>query len=202
MAFGSLDARGIWKYGEDDTEATFSALLNKGMTSVSDATKIFSGTATERAALTPPEGAIWVDTDSDRRIWEGRGGAWVDFRSLPNDGVWTVRRIEGNKREYTVDVSSWTSSVAMGSIGTSNYVQQVGGTYTKPSSIANWSAVNISVDVIPMTGDGTTPNAANLTGWFYQVTTTTGTLRVSNLTSQSLTAAQTTARFRVTLTEL
>jgi hypothetical protein len=29
MATGSLDANGIWQYGEDDSEATASALLNK-----------------------------------------------------------------------------------------------------------------------------------------------------------------------------
>jgi hypothetical protein len=29
MATGALDANGIWQYGEDDSEATFSALLNK-----------------------------------------------------------------------------------------------------------------------------------------------------------------------------
>lgn len=29
MATGALDANGIWIYGEDDSEATFSALLNK-----------------------------------------------------------------------------------------------------------------------------------------------------------------------------
>ena len=29
MATGALDTNGIWQYGEDDSEATFSALLNK-----------------------------------------------------------------------------------------------------------------------------------------------------------------------------
>jgi hypothetical protein len=29
MATGALDANGVWQYGEDDSEATFSALLNK-----------------------------------------------------------------------------------------------------------------------------------------------------------------------------
>lgn len=36
MATGALDANGVWIYGEDDSELTFSALLNKGMESVSD----------------------------------------------------------------------------------------------------------------------------------------------------------------------
>lgn len=38
MATGALDANGIWQYGEDDSEATFSALLNKLGASVSTQT--------------------------------------------------------------------------------------------------------------------------------------------------------------------
>lgn len=37
MATGALNNRGIWLYGEDDSEATFSALLNKLGSSVSNA---------------------------------------------------------------------------------------------------------------------------------------------------------------------
>lgn len=37
MATGAPDANGIWIYGEDDSEATFSALLNKLGTSASSA---------------------------------------------------------------------------------------------------------------------------------------------------------------------
>lgn len=40
MATGSLDANGIWIYGEDDSEATFSALLNKLGDSTSDVVAI------------------------------------------------------------------------------------------------------------------------------------------------------------------
>lgn len=36
MATGALDANGIWLYGEDDSESTFSGLLNKLGDSVSD----------------------------------------------------------------------------------------------------------------------------------------------------------------------
>ena len=34
MATGALDTNGVWLYGEDDSEATFSALLNKLGTSI------------------------------------------------------------------------------------------------------------------------------------------------------------------------
>jgi hypothetical protein len=36
MATGALNAQGVWIYGEDDSETTFSALLNKLGTSVSN----------------------------------------------------------------------------------------------------------------------------------------------------------------------
>lgn len=35
MATGAIDANGIWQYGEDDSETTFSALLNKVASSTS-----------------------------------------------------------------------------------------------------------------------------------------------------------------------
>lgn len=77
MAFGSKDAKGIYQYGEDDNEVNHSTLLNKLATSVSDATKHFSGTPAQRTALTPaPDGAFWVDTDTTGRAWRGIGGDW------------------------------------------------------------------------------------------------------------------------------
>lgn len=83
MAFGTKDARGIYQFGEDDAEATFSQLLNKGMQSVSDATKYFSGTPAQRAAMNPaPDGARWKDTDTAGLEWIGVAGAWAPSASL------------------------------------------------------------------------------------------------------------------------
>ena len=77
MALGSKTSRGIYLYGEDDTEASFSALLNKGMESVHDAARCFAGTPVQRAALNPaPDGATWQDTNSEARRWVGIGGGW------------------------------------------------------------------------------------------------------------------------------
>jgi hypothetical protein len=69
MATGSFDANGIWLYGEDDSEATFSALLNKGMSSVSDtvtrledtegAVQIVSATKTDTFSTSAT--TTWVD---------------------------------------------------------------------------------------------------------------------------------------------
>lgn len=39
MATGALDANGVWIYGEDDSETTFSALLNKLGDSIGDSLK-------------------------------------------------------------------------------------------------------------------------------------------------------------------
>lgn len=73
-----LDSRGIHQFIEADTSPTFSGLLNKLAGSVSTATKSFSGTPAQRAALDPaPEGARWRDTDAARREWVGVGGVWV-----------------------------------------------------------------------------------------------------------------------------
>lgn len=89
MAFGSKNARGIYLYGEDDNATNHSTLLNMLGQSVSDATKHFSGTPAQRAALTPaPEGAFWVDTDTAGRVWRGRGGTW---EALGNDRILGVQ---------------------------------------------------------------------------------------------------------------
>jgi hypothetical protein len=44
MATGALDANGIWQYGEDDSEPTFSGLLNKLGESTSDQIEILKST--------------------------------------------------------------------------------------------------------------------------------------------------------------
>lgn len=50
MATGSLDSNGIWQYGEDDSNATFSALLNRLSTSTSDTVTRLEN---ETAAIAP-----------------------------------------------------------------------------------------------------------------------------------------------------
>lgn len=52
MATGAPGTNGVWQYGEDDSEATFSALLNK-VASTADAS-----IGTDRGRLTTAEGKI------------------------------------------------------------------------------------------------------------------------------------------------
>jgi hypothetical protein len=105
MAFGSKDARGIYKFGEDDTETSFSALLNKGMNAVSDATKFFSGTPAQRDALTPaPAGAQWQDTDTSGRLWKGVSGVWVILEGTQR-GRAAVKAGAAASTNYTVTVT-------------------------------------------------------------------------------------------------
>lgn len=78
MAFGALDARGIYHFGEDDTEANFSSLMNLLSDSVSGAMKFYAGTLAERDAFAdPPPGAIWQESQGAYRRWVYRGEAWV-----------------------------------------------------------------------------------------------------------------------------
>ncbi len=104
MAFGTKDARGIYQFGEDDAEATFSQMLNKGMQSVSDATKYFSGTPAQRAALAPaPAGAIWVDTDSAGRVWRVAGGVWCPEKVGVNNV--TVKAAAAANTPYSLTIT-------------------------------------------------------------------------------------------------
>lgn len=160
MAFGARDARGIYQFGEDDAESTFSALLNIGMDSVSDATKYFSGTPAQRALLTPaPDGGVWVDTDTAGRIWRGIGGAWVQMyvgsgaqsftstKSIPNaalSDIGTVPDIPGfctGSTNGTITFTSagiyavsWSSEIGAVTNGRT-FVQLAGNRVSLPPSV-------------------------------------------------------------------
>src|SRR5665647_2593528 len=54
MAIGTLDANGVWIYGEDDPASPVSDLLNLGMDSVSDAI------GDTKARVTTLEGGAWT----------------------------------------------------------------------------------------------------------------------------------------------
>jgi hypothetical protein len=59
---GGLDANGIWLYGEDDSEALASDLLNLGMESVSDALADFSKGFTASSTITATNASWPVPT--------------------------------------------------------------------------------------------------------------------------------------------
>src|SRR5690606_16769901 len=83
MALGTKSKRGIYRFGEDDSQSSFSELLNLGMDSVHDAIRAFSGTPAERALLTQADvalGSTWTDTDSAARIWRMTATGWAEIR--------------------------------------------------------------------------------------------------------------------------
>jgi len=72
---GGLDSNGIWQFGEDDSEALASDLLNLGMASVSTAldnvgttntdgdpgTKIYVGSIDPDGPYTLQAGDVWIE---------------------------------------------------------------------------------------------------------------------------------------------
>lgn len=71
---------GIHEFADDDPEngVTISDTLNLLSTSVTESLTAWSGTAAERNVFDPPfDGALWKDTDGQRRRWIGSGGQWV-----------------------------------------------------------------------------------------------------------------------------
>ncbi|WP_024357815.1 hypothetical protein [Leucobacter chironomi] len=95
MATGTLDARGVYHYGEDDAEADFSSLLNLGMEAISEALAYFAGPPAKRQALYPaPPGSRWKDTTGSRALW-----------SPAPDGTW--RRHQGT---HTAPAAAWSDN--------------------------------------------------------------------------------------------
>lgn len=73
---GGLDPNGIWLYGEDDTEALASDLLNLGMQSVSDALADVSGVVNTDG---DPGGVIYVGSvDPDGVYTLQAGDVWIE----------------------------------------------------------------------------------------------------------------------------
>lgn len=71
---GSLDANGIWQFGEDDSESLASDLLNLGMESVSD--KI--GTMIINTDGDPGRSIYIGATDPDGTYTLAAGDVWIE----------------------------------------------------------------------------------------------------------------------------
>jgi hypothetical protein len=125
MATGSLDANGIWIYGEDDSEATFSALLNKLGDSTSDAIAplLASGRVISVASVTK--------TDTSTR-------AATTFDDIPGLSVSITPKAATSKILviYTVNVSTATA-------GWNSYVRLMRG--ATPINVGATSGSRLSV---------------------------------------------------------
>lgn len=91
MATGAADANGIWIYGEDDTESTHSALLNKLASSTSTKIGQANTNITALQAKTTFKGAI-VQAKTGQST--GSAGAWVNTlwatELIDTDDIFTV----------------------------------------------------------------------------------------------------------------
>lgn len=115
MATGSLDTNGIWKYGEDDSEATFSALLNKLASSTStrvgiktayrlSQTVYFTGSGTFSKASYP-----WLKAVKVRLVGGGAGGASAGSNNTGSGGGGGG----GYAEKFITDITGLASSVTV-----------------------------------------------------------------------------------------
>lgn len=84
MATGALDANGIWQYGEDDSEATFSTLLNK----------LSSSTSTQVGAIKLPGRVVQVKSATRNNIFSTNQAT---YQEVPNTLVTITPRSTANK---------------------------------------------------------------------------------------------------------
>lgn len=101
MATGALDANGIWQYGEDDSEATFSALLNKlGSSTSTTVTRLeeMSGISSTQAATARANLRVGLVPISPSSVAQAGGSAsanslglvtFTTVTSLSLNGVFT-----------------------------------------------------------------------------------------------------------------
>jgi hypothetical protein len=100
MATGALDTNGVWNYGEDDSIALFSDLLNLGMESTSAAF------TTDRARLSTIESNLEVTTTLVSSSATARNARWgtpttsAAQLTLQNLGARTVRTDLGFTEQY------------------------------------------------------------------------------------------------------
>lgn len=73
MATGSYSTKGVWQYGEDDSESTFSGLLNKLASSTSNVLPTVCTSSTRPG--TPYTGQVIYETDTSR-TYIYNGSAW------------------------------------------------------------------------------------------------------------------------------
>jgi hypothetical protein len=101
MATGALNAQGVWIYGEDDSETTFSALLNKLGTSVSTNMKgrIVQIVSTQYTTETSTTSSSYVDTGLTLSITPTSASSKILVFVTqvaghgPGDGVYNLRLV-------------------------------------------------------------------------------------------------------------
>jgi hypothetical protein len=114
MATGALDDKGVWQYGEDDSEPTFSELLNLGMSSISSTqfglkqVVTFTSSGTFTKASYPWLRAVRV------RVQGGGGAGGGAQTTASNEGSGGSGGAGGNYSESLItDIAGLSASVSV-----------------------------------------------------------------------------------------
>lgn len=182
MATGALDANGIWQYGEDDSETTFSGLLNKLASSTSD-------TVTRLEGFTGFTGTLPTSNLPTVPINKGGTNATTAAAAQDNLGVGSVVMVPSS-------VSYTSGSAPTLSNGTVLYPNNtsivLNGVFT--SGFRNYRVVFRNYYAVSGSGDFffrlTSSGIASTTGyWLQGLRVNNGTLAAWNNTSNGTVAA-------------
>lgn len=140
MATGALDSNGIWQYGEDDSETTFSLLLNKlgGSTSAQIAKqndyKCILGNTVAQSLTTTLTAHTWSVELYDPKGMHAAGSASV---VAPFTGVYRVTyALTGATTASVVDIYA-----LLNVNGTDLIYTQTGASGNNQSPVAFWSGI-------------------------------------------------------------
>jgi hypothetical protein len=133
MATGSLNANGVWIYGEDDSNTTFSALLNRLGNSVSNALvssgKILQVVQATNGSLTGNSTSTPVDTGLTATITPKFSTSKIlvladqsgVFKSGSNTGNWALLSLVRGATTIQNSFGAWTGTALNLSVGTVSF---------------------------------------------------------------------------------
>lgn len=200
MATGAPGTNGVWQYGEDDSEATFSALLNKAASTTDtqlglDRTRLTALEARKLSGLVPVIPSS-VAVGSGSGSFNSTTGlvTFTGASSISINGIFTSSytnyKVEFNLRETTNNTTAlWTRLRATGTDTTTGYYYQGPDGYVNSGGNASGStgAYNFNAFLVgyatPSSGSGDIdfmrPQEAAATGFHSRnqaLNTTTGAL--------------------------
>lgn len=157
MATGALDANGIWQYGEDDSNSTFSALLNRLATSTSDVVADIQAALPVLSGVIPVT-PISVDVTTGTATVNSLGTvAFTGATSIILNDVFTsshnvykiILNITGNSATSGINAQLCIGGVATTGTGyTTSYIDTYNGTsangLTAAASSFNIGSVHVS----------------------------------------------------------
>lgn len=148
MALGSYDSNGVWLHGEDDAYATFSARLNKGQQSNSDAITTLRNALNKATIAKVRRSAAWpISTAAGTAVqFDGEvislAGAWASTPNpsrlvLPKVGYW---RVSATAAGTSMDANLLRAWLALNGAEVVDSRQEINGTAGKNDPFARISA--------------------------------------------------------------